>query len=140
LTELKVITETRVRFSEIDSLHIAWHGSYVKYLEDGREEFGNKFNLGYLTIYDNGFYAPLVKMDIDFKKPLIYGDTMIIETAFQNTEAAKIKFDYKIYNKKDKSLVLCAKTIQVFLNRKYELVLYPPDFFIDWKKQWNLIA
>jgi len=58
---LKCETPIRVRFCEVDSMGITWHGSYVKYLEDAREEFGRKYGLGYLDIYGNGFYAPLVK-------------------------------------------------------------------------------
>ena len=34
-------TTFRVRFSEIDSMQIVWHGEYVRYFEDGREAFGN---------------------------------------------------------------------------------------------------
>ena len=33
-------TTFRVRFSEIDSMQIVWHGEYVRYFEDGREAFG----------------------------------------------------------------------------------------------------
>ena len=43
------------RFSEVDSMNIVWHGSYPLYFEDAREAFGEKFGLGYLFIYDNGY-------------------------------------------------------------------------------------
>lgn len=33
-------TSLRVRFSEVDSMQIVWHGEYVRYFEDGREAFG----------------------------------------------------------------------------------------------------
>ena len=33
-------TRIRVRFSEVDSMQIVWHGEYVRYFEDGREAFG----------------------------------------------------------------------------------------------------
>ena len=42
--------EVLVRFNEVDSMSIVWHGNYVKYLEDGREDFGQKFGLSYLHI------------------------------------------------------------------------------------------
>ena len=28
-----------IRFSEVDSMGIVWHGSYALYLEDAREQF-----------------------------------------------------------------------------------------------------
>ena len=34
-----------IRFSEVDSMNVVWHGSYMLYFEDAREEFGNKYDL-----------------------------------------------------------------------------------------------
>lgn len=39
-------TTIKVRFSEIDSMQIVWHGEYVRYFEDGRESFGKHYSLG----------------------------------------------------------------------------------------------
>ena len=41
-------TTIKVRFSEIDSMQIVWHGEYVRYFEDGRESFGKHYGLGYM--------------------------------------------------------------------------------------------
>ncbi len=43
--------EILVRFNEADPLGIVWHGHYVRYFEDGREAFGNKYGLRYLDIF-----------------------------------------------------------------------------------------
>ena len=53
---------TRVRFDEVDALGIVWHGNYVKYLEDGREAWGRKYGIPYMTIYrevKSGLQAPI---------------------------------------------------------------------------------
>jgi acyl-CoA thioester hydrolase len=127
--------EIQVRFSEVDSMAIVWHGSYVKYLEDGRESFGAKYGLGYMDIYANGFMAPLVKLDINYKKPLSYGDVAIVKTMFADSPAAKIIFRYEIRRKADNEIIATAETIQIFMNQKRELELTSPDFFVRWKKQ-----
>ena len=49
-----------IRFSEVDSMKVVWHGSYMLYFEDAREEFGRKYKLEYLRIAEFGYYAPLV--------------------------------------------------------------------------------
>ncbi len=61
-------TEVKVRFGEVDSMGIVWHGNYVKYIEEGRESFGKKYGISYLDIYANDVMAPVVNMNIDFKK------------------------------------------------------------------------
>ena len=64
-------TSLRVRFSEVDSMQIVWHGEYVRYFEDGREAFGREFaGLGYMDIYASGYTAPIVELHLQYRKPL----------------------------------------------------------------------
>ena len=130
---LSCLTEIKIRFCEVDSIKVVWHGNYVKYLEDGREDFGEKFGLQYLKIFDNGFTAPVVDMKLQFKQSISVGDSIIVETIYKPTKAAKIIFDYNIYKKSDNSLVLTAQTTQVFMDLEGNLQLSNPNFYEDWK-------
>jgi Predicted thioesterase len=136
--ELFARKEVTVRFNEVDSMGIVWHGSYVKYFEDAREEFGKKYDIGYLKIFGEGYYAPLVNIDFNFKKPLVYGDTAIVEIRYIPHEAAKICFEYKIYSAKDNSLVATGTSVQVFLDKKYELIWCKPEFYSKWCKLYRV--
>ncbi len=136
---LKAQTEIKVRFSEVDSLRIVWHGHYVKYLEEAREAFGQKYEMGYLDIEKNGYVSPIVKVDIDYKQQLRYGDICIAEAEYVNTAAAKLVFKYTLFRKSDMAVVAKAKTIQVFLDIKdLELSLNHPAFGLEWKKKWGI--
>ena len=139
--ETKLIdrTESRIRFNEVDSLGIVWHGNFVTYLEDGRESFGRKYKLGYSDVFRNGLLTPIVKMEIDFKLQVKYGDEIVIETEFVNCDAAKIIFHYRIFRKSDQALVLTATTTQVFVNESGELELTNPLFFVEWKKKNGIV-
>ena len=54
--------ELTVRFSEVDMMKVAWHGSYVAYLEDGREHFGITYpGVGYEDYFRTGFNFLLFK-------------------------------------------------------------------------------
>ena len=128
-----------IRFSDVDCLGMVWHGNYVKYLEDAREAFGKEFKISYWDIYRQGFVTPIVKLNINYKKSLKYGDKALIEIKFIDTEAAKIIFEYTIFRIPDNEVIATAESIQVFLTTNGELHLTNPDFFILWKKQWNLI-
>ena len=136
--ELKETIEIAVRFSEVDAMNIVWHGNYVKYLEDGREAFGGKYGIQYLDFFDREVMVPIVNVELDYKKPLRYGDKAIVEVRYVDCEAAKLKFEYTIYRSSNMEVVATAKSVQVFLNTKMELLLTFPDFFIQWKKKWLL--
>jgi len=132
-------TKTSIRFSEVDSMGVVWHGNYIKYLEDGREAFGNKYGLDYLTVYKNNYFTPLVNINCNYKQILRYGDTAIIETKYIDCNAAKLKFEYKIFRGSDNELVTTAESIQVFVNLKGELILTLPPFILEWKRKMGLI-
>jgi len=132
-------TETRVRFSEVDSMGVVWHGNYVRYFEDGREAFGNQYGINYMDFYRVGVMIPLVKIVCDYKKPLKYGDTAIIETRFVNCDAAKLQYDYTIYRNTTDEVVATGSSIQVFLNTDMELLLDFPPFFRAWKKKYGYL-
>jgi acyl-CoA thioester hydrolase len=137
--ELVCSTEIDVRFSEVDSMGVVWHGNYVKYFEDGREAFGNEYGINYMDFHRQGVVIPLVKLICDYKKPLKYGDKAIVETRFVNCEAAKLQYDYTIYRKNPYELMATGTSIQVFLNKEMELLLDFPLFFLEWKKKHGLI-
>jgi len=132
-------TKINVKFSEVDSLGIVWHGNYIKYFEEGREAFGEEYDLRYIDIYNEGYIAPIVKIQLDYKRSLAYGESMYIETTYVKCDAAKIIYNYKIVNSKVNDIVVIGSTIQAFLNLDRQLVLVSPPFYEKWKKKHGLI-
>lgn len=138
--ELSCSTQILVRFNEADPLGIVWHGHYVRYFEDGREAFGEKHGLKYLDVYKQGYVTPIVSVQCDYKRSLRYGDTVIIETSYIPTDAAKMKFSYRLSNATTGEVVATGSSVQVFLNKDDLLLqLANPPFFEDWKKKHGLI-
>ena len=133
--QLKASVEVKVRFSEVDSMNIVWHGSYALYFEEAREAFGEAYGLGYLDIFGQGYYAPLVDLRFSYKKPLIYGKKARIDIIYKNCDAAKIIFDYEIYDCEDNSLIATGNSVQVFLDKNYQLVWTNPAFYEEWKEK-----
>lgn len=128
--------EIRVRFNEADPLGIVWHGHYIRYFEDGREDFGNQYGIGYLDFYREGYVTPIVNVDCSFKKSLRYGDMVLIETTYTPCDAAKLLFSYRLFNAQTKDLVATGKSVQVFLDKEQNaLQLLNPPFFEEWKRK-----
>jgi acyl-CoA thioester hydrolase len=120
-------------------MNIVWHGAYALYFEDAREAFGAKYALGYLDIFGNGYYAPLVDLKFSYKRPLAYGKKARVDITYRNTDAAKIIFDYAIFDMTDDTLVATGSSTQVFLDGQYQLVWTNPPFYEAWKKKWGLL-
>lgn len=129
--------EVTVRFSEVDMMQVAWHGSYVTYLEDGREHFGLTYpGVGYEDYFRTGYVAPVVNLNIDYRKSLRMGDRAIVETRYVYADGAKLIFEYVIYRKADMEIMAVAQTTQLFMTAEGEIQYADPDFFVEWKKRW----
>lgn len=137
MNELRTSKFIDVRFSEVDSMNVVWHGSYMLYFEDAREAFGQKFGLEYMSFFDHGYYAPLVDIEFHYRKPIKYGMRTRIDIIYRPTDAAKIVFDYEIHNPKDESIVATGRSVQVFMDLNYQLVWDNPPFYQEWKKRWG---
>lgn len=134
MNQLKASKLLEIRFSEVDSMGVVWHGSYPLYFEDAREEWGRKYGMGYLDMFEHEFYAPLVDLQFHYKRPMVYGMRPRIDITYRPTEAAKLVFDYEIYDTHDESLLTTGHSVQVFMNKHYELLWEYPPFFEQWKR------
>ncbi len=132
---LTATMEIGIRFSETDAMGVVWHGNYLKYFEDGREDFGEKFDLPYLKVAGEGFFIPIVHSAIDFKSPVFYGNRIRVITRYVPTRTAKIVFHYEVVNLTSGELAATGTTTQVFITQeKRELELVMPPFYRDWKE------
>ncbi len=130
-------TPVAVRFSEVDSMQIVWHGEYVKYFEDGREAFGREFEgLGYMDIYASGYLAPIVELQLEYKRSLKVNERAVVETQYIDSQGAKILFEYIIRRDGDNEVIATGRSTQVFLDTAGELVLLSPEFYLNWKRRW----
>ncbi|MBQ9138409.1 MAG: acyl-CoA thioesterase [Alistipes sp.] len=130
-------TQTTVRFSEVDSMQVVWHGEYVRYFEDGREAFGRQYpGLGYMDFYGNGYTAPIVDLQLQYVSPLTVNDVAVIETRYIDTAAAKLCFEYVIHRQSDGALIARGSSVQVFVDSNGEMCLNTPAFFEQWKERW----
>lgn len=127
-----------IRFSEVDVMNVVWHGSYPLYFEDAREAFGAKYGLSYKRYMDEMVFAPIVELDIKYKRPILYGMTPVVRIVYRPTEAAKIVFDYEIVDAETGTVFATAHSVQVFMDMNYNLMWDNPGFFVEWKKQWGI--
>jgi acyl-CoA thioester hydrolase len=65
---------------------------------------------------------------------------VLVETNYVDSPAAKLKFEYKIFEAKSGTVVAKGSSVQVFVDvHNFELQLTLPPFFEAWKRKNNLI-
>jgi len=133
---LTVICRRVARMEEVDALGIVWHGRYLSYFDDGREELGLRFGLGYAAFKAAGVVLPIRSLTVDYLSPLKYLEEMTIETTLHWHEAARLNISYRILGP-DERLVTRGASIQLMVDLDGGLLLEAPAFYRDFQARWR---
>ena len=85
-------THLQVRFNEIDSYNVAWHGHYVAWMEVGRNDLAGRFGMDALQLAELGFLGPVVCLEVKYLSPARFKDNILVRTGLRPTEAATLVF------------------------------------------------
>jgi acyl-CoA thioester hydrolase len=132
---LQITLQRQVRFEEVDSMGIVWHGRYIGYFEEARVALGHKYGVSYSDFIRNQIPVPIRQISVDHLEPLFFEDTIEIDAILHWTEAARINFEYKI--RKNSNVVCTGHSIQLMLDTNFELLLAPPPFYMDFIEKWK---
>jgi acyl-CoA thioester hydrolase len=89
-------TQLKVRFCEVDSYQIVWHGHYIAWFEVARNDLTSRFEMDPEQLKAMGLMAPVVDLSCQFKLPARYGDEVIVRITMQRCETAKLIFHYTV--------------------------------------------
>lgn len=105
-------TPVKVRFNEVDAYRVAWHGHYVTWMEVGRSDLAGRFGLNAFEIEAAGYQAPVVELELKFKRPLRYDEEARVMTTVRRTETATLEFVCRIVDN-DGAVAATGRTVHV---------------------------
>lgn len=85
-------TELTVRFNEVDSYQVAWHGHYVGWMEIGRMALARRFGLDPFQLAELGYLGPVVQLELKYLRPAHCNDLLTVRTSLEPSEAANLIF------------------------------------------------
>ena len=109
-------TSVRVRYSETDQMGFVYYGVYAAYFEVARVEALRSLGCSYRQLEENGILMPVTRFHINYLKPALYDDVLLIETSVNEIPAARINFNYNTYSGAG-VLLNTASTELVFLTK-----------------------
>ena len=128
-----------IRFHEVDSMLVAWHGHYVAYIEEARRALGRRYGVDYTTFFAHNTPAPVAQLHIDYLASARLADTLVVTARLFQSEVAKLEFEYEIRRQSDLSLLAFATSLQVFTNLQGELLLTMPLFMMERYQAWETL-
>lgn len=87
-----------VRYAETDQMGVVHHSNYIVWMELGRTQLIHDLGFSYAEMEKNGVLAPVLDVQVSYKKPLTYGDKAIIRTWIESYDGFKVVYGYLILN------------------------------------------
>ena len=119
-----------IRYYETDQMGFVHHSNYLRYFELARIEWISSLGFSYQKMEERGYLMPVINANIEFKRPLTFGNSFRVK--IQSKEIPKVKFEliYEIILDKD-IIVARGSTILAFLSSHNLKAIRCPKFFSD---------
>jgi acyl-CoA thioester hydrolase len=88
--------EMRTLYADTDRSQVVYHAHYLRYFEFGRASLMREAAYPYKEVEESGFVYPIIKVELDYFRPLYYDDCMHIHTRPADMERVRLQFDYII--------------------------------------------
>ena len=128
---LHVDTEVLVPFFDIDTMHVVWHGHYVKYLEVARCALLDHIGHNYTQMLDAGYAWPVIDMQLRYVRGATFGQRINVRASLVEWEN-RLKISYLITDAATGERLTRACTVQVAVRiADREMQLASPQCLID---------
>ena len=102
--------EFKVQYSDTDSYKVAWHGSYLRWMEAGRVDWLYLIGVDIKKLdEDFNTVMPVVDLQIKYHRSAKLLEDVIVETTVDEITNLYIIFDQKVINKKTNEILTTAK-------------------------------
>ena len=132
----RVTLNFEIPFFDVDSYQIVWHGNYPKYIEMVRCALLEEVGCPYSVMEENGFFFPIVTLDIKYIKPLVFKQKVRLEAwlvEWQN----RLKIRYEIRCIESNEIFTKAVSCQFAISMPGHVTQYEsPPFLVDIIERW----
>lgn len=109
---LHVDTALTVPFFDVDSMHVVWHGHYVKYLEIARCALLDHIGYGYRAMQEAGYQWPVIDLQLRYAHAVRFGQRLNLRADLVEWEN-RLKIHYLISDAESGARLTRASTVQV---------------------------
>ena len=128
---MKFITKPiLIRYYETDQMGFVHHSNYLRYFELARIEWISSLGLSYQKMEERGYLMPVIKANIDFKKPLTFGKSFRIKIESNKMPKVKFELTYEVFLEENE-IIATGSTVLAFLSSHNLKPIRCPDFFSD---------
>ncbi|PYZ95262.1 hypothetical protein CR194_07050 [Salipaludibacillus keqinensis] len=95
-------TVVPVRYAETDQMGVVYHANYLVWCEIGRTALIEELGFRYADMEKRGVMSPVTSLQMNYKYPAKYGESVTIHTWIESYNGFRIKYGYEILNSEEK--------------------------------------
>ncbi len=124
---MKHIIEKKVYYADTDAYGVVWHGTYLRWMEQGRVEFCREIKLDLVELEKNDIVIPVTNINVRYKSSAKLEDNILIETSISKISPITITFLQIIKNKESNKVYTQAEIEVVAVNKEGRIYRRMPD-------------
>ena len=129
--KIKETIEFQVEFYDVDSMQVAWHGNYLKFMEVARCALLCKIGYDYNEMTRSGYIWPVVDLHIKYIRPMTFMQRIRAEVTLEEFEVC-MKLSYKFMDAETGVVLTKAESTQMAVDMKTKESLWAcPPCFVD---------
>ncbi len=109
---LHLDTDVTVPFFDVDSMHVVWHGHYVKYLEIARCALLDMIGHNYIDMKASGYAWPIIDLQLRYVQSARFGQQLRVRADLAEWQN-RLKIHYLISDALTGERLTRASTVQV---------------------------
>ncbi|MGD0887192.1 MAG: YbgC/FadM family acyl-CoA thioesterase [Thermodesulfovibrionales bacterium] len=117
--------DKRIYYHDTDCGGVVYYANYLKHLEEARTEFFLSKGIELRVWADNGIHFVVARVEIDYKSPARYQDTIRILTRVQRVRRVALEFSQEII--KENAPLVEAHTTLVCVGKDFKPLRIPDE-------------
>lgn len=86
----------KVKYYECDRMGVTHHSNYVRFMEEARIDLLDRLGYGFERMEADGVVSPVMKIEVDYKKPTTFQDEITIAVRVLDISRLKLKLGYEM--------------------------------------------
>ena len=117
--------EKRVYYHDTDAGNVVYYARYLEHLEEARTEFCRSRGIDVAALAAQGTIFPVVHLEIDYKAPARYGDTLRVYIRPEKVGNASVHLAQEI--RRGETTILTAKVVWACVSRELKVRRIPDE-------------
>ena len=123
--------DIRVYYADTDSYGVVWHGTYFRWMEQGRVELCDKMGLCFKELMEKGITFPVIDINIRYKSSARLDDMLVIESQIKELKKTSIVFEQTIKNKETGKVNTTATVTAVSVDKDGKMMRRLPEYVVN---------